>query len=309
MEFLEFQRQHPWRFSFAEITARPEPDFFEMQDVFTDESYLLYSPSMTNILETQNPALWFNLITFNGECRQTYGPIGAYTAFQPQDIHFFAMELNRGKGFEDGRELMKYVESNPAPYMYLFSGTNQPITFHKNDQIVQAVAEYLDDSFDSEVFGSDFKVEYSRDVYKLSLKGWDEFPHYTAAYFDEKEELLYLYSMTDRGFRQLVDRLNRCGYRLSHEPDIRVNMAMAKTAGDILKKKIELNRYEKLFSKNTPGSDDSEGLKEINAMLAELIPYLNTGQNPDLDALAAKYGQDPGNVKEIYEELKKKLKG
>jgi len=55
--------------------------------------------------------------------------------------------------------------------------------------------------------------------------------------YDEKEELLSLYSMTDRGFRMLVDRLNSCNYSLSYEPDMRVNMAMVETANEILKKR------------------------------------------------------------------------
>ncbi|TVR34913.1 MAG: hypothetical protein EA390_02455 [Balneolaceae bacterium] len=60
MAFLELQKDHPWRFSFAWITSNPEPDFFEMYDPFTYEYYLIYSPSMTKIRQTHNPTLWFN---------------------------------------------------------------------------------------------------------------------------------------------------------------------------------------------------------------------------------------------------------
>lgn len=306
MAFLEFQKEHPWRFSFAEITGRPEKDFFKMFDVFTDESYLIYSPGMTEIQQTQNPVLWFNLLAFNGECFQTYGPVSAYSAFEPEDIKFFATELNRGLWFESGRELMENVEQNPVPYMLLFFGSRLPITFHKDDQIVQILAEYLDDSFDADVFGKEFTKEYSEGVYKLSPAGWDQFPHYSAVYYDEEEKLLSIYSMTDRGFRNMVDRMNSYGYSLSYEPDIRVNMVMVETAKEIFRKEIRVNEYEKLFSIDEP-KGDTESLKNINAMLAELIPYINDEKKPDLIALASRYGVEPEEAREIYEQILNKV--
>ncbi|MCC5908720.1 MAG: hypothetical protein JJU13_21055 [Balneolaceae bacterium] len=300
--FLEFQKQHPWRFSFAKITGEPETDFFNMHDVFTGDSYLLYSPGMTDIRIAQNPRFWFNLISFNGQCWQTFGPIGAYSGFESQDILFYATELNQGQWFESGRELMANVEKNPVPYFYLISGANLPQSFHKEDQIVHIVAEYLDDAFDAAAFGDKFKVEYSREVYKLSLMGWDQFPHFTSAYYDEKEELLVLYSMTDRGFRELVNRLNECGYQLSYEPDIRVNIIMIETIKNILKKEIKLNRYDHLFYTESPNKESGE-LKKINAMITSMLPYINSGNKPDLDALAKQHGVDSEMAKDLYEQV------
>lgn len=302
MDFLELQKEHPWRFSFAEVTGRPELDFFEMVDVFTSESYLIYSPGMTDIQLAQNPTLWFNLIAFNGKCFQTYGPIAGYSGFEPEDILFFATQLNRGQWFENGREVMENVEENPVPYQFLFSGSNLPRTFHKDDQIVHIVAEYLDDSFDTDVLGKQFTKEFSEGVYKLSPAGWDQFPHYSAVYYDEDEELLTLYSMTDRGFRMLVDWLNGCGYRLSYEPDVRVNMVMVETVNDILKRVIRVNKYERLFSIDER-EGDSEPLKNINSMIAELTSNINAGKKPDLDTLAAQFNVPPETAREIYEQL------
>jgi len=84
------------------------------------------------------------------------GPISAYSAFEPEDIKLFTIELNRGQWFESGRELMENVEQNPVPYMLLFFGSRLPITFHKDDQIVQVLAKYDDDSFDPDIFGNEF---------------------------------------------------------------------------------------------------------------------------------------------------------
>jgi len=36
-EFLRFQSEHPWRFSFAEIVSNPADSFFSMEDVMTGE--------------------------------------------------------------------------------------------------------------------------------------------------------------------------------------------------------------------------------------------------------------------------------
>jgi hypothetical protein len=308
MAFLELQKQHPWRFSFAKITGRPDNDFFEMEDVFTGDSCLLYSPGTTDILLSQNINLCFNLIAWNGKCWQTYGPIGAYAGFEPQDILFFATELNHGQWIEDNNELMELVAENPVPYMYLFAGSNMPLVFRDDDQIVQITAEYLDDTFDAEDFRETFRVEYNRGVYKLSQANWSEFPHYSEAYYDEKEELLFLYSMTDRGFYKLIKQLNSCGYELTFEPDVRVNMGMVDTAKKILKKEIELNRYGHLFDKESPEMPPEE-LDNLNTMLTELIPYINSGDKPDLDKLAADYNQSPESVYELYENLKSKIAG
>ncbi len=78
MSFLELQASHPWRFSFAEINDQPESDFYQMKDVFIDESYQLYSPALTTIMLTEKVNLCLNLILFNGECWHTFGPIGTY---------------------------------------------------------------------------------------------------------------------------------------------------------------------------------------------------------------------------------------
>lgn len=307
MDFLRFQQEHPWRFSFAEIKANPEPDFFEMVDILTGEEYLLFSPGIASTQETYQPILWFNLISFNGECMQTFGPVGFYNGFEPDDIVFFATELNRGRWFEDGGEVMEDVEANPTPYALLISAATLPLVFNKENQIVQITVEYHDDNFDTAELSEDFKIEYNHGIYKLTLRGWSEFPHFSSAYFDEKEEILLLNSMTDQGFRELVNQLNKNGYQLSYAYDRRVNMTMVGIAGTILKKKIKLTPYDDLFSQEKP--DDDDGLEGLNAMLGELIPYVNSGKKPDFNALAAQYGVEPETVREFYEQTRKMIEG
>lgn len=304
MDFLQFQKDNPWRFSFSWITEQPEQDFFQMKDAFTGESYLLFSPSMSRIVSGRNIRLWFNLITYNGSCCQSYGPISAYTGFEPNDIQFFATEVNGGEWFEDGRELMQNVEQDPVPYMMLISGSTLPLTFHKDHQLVQATAEFRDDRFNPDDFKNHFKAEYSHGVYRFSLNGWDQYPHFCTVYFEEGEELLTLYSMTDFGFQKLVEAMNQSGYQLPYEPEQRVNMAMLNTAEKILKKEVQLGKYSDLFEKEIPEDEQAE-LEKINSFLNLLIPYINGGMNPDLETLAAEAGIDVETAKELYQQAKK----
>lgn len=306
MAFLEFQAKHPWRFSFAEITGQHAADFYEMADAFTGDSYLLFSPGIGKILASQKVRLCFNLISYNGRCWETYGPISPYLSYEPDDIRFFATQVNRGRWFENDMELMEFVESNPMPFMHLFVDSVTPQTYHKDDQIVQITAEYLDDSFNADMLRDRFTIEYTNGVYRISDPDWNQFPHFSTAYYDEREELLFLNSMTDRGFCTLVKQLNSCGYDLSFDPDFRVNMAMVQTTGDILKKEIDMNPYENLFS-SKPAPEESEGLDQMNFMLSALIPFLNAGQKPDFKEMSKTYSVPEETVRELYDQLRGKL--
>lgn len=306
MEFLEFQAENPWRYSFAEVAGHPANDFFEMDDVFTGESYLLYSPGLKKTLISQKITMCFNLISYNGKCWETYGPIAAYRGFEPSDIRYFATQVNQGYWFENDRELVEYVESNPVPFMHLIAGALIPRTFHVDDQIVQVTAEYQDDSFDSDLFRDLFKIEYSNEVFKLTQEEWYQFPHFAAAYYDEKEELLFLYSMTDRGFRYLVKQFNSCGYNLSFEPDFRVNTGMVELTNDLLKKEINLNPYDRFFS-NELEEEDSGNMESINTMLSAMVPLLNAGEQPDLEMMSITYGLPIETVQALYDQLRSRL--
>jgi hypothetical protein len=306
MEFLQSKSGHPWRYSFSEIIDEPAPGFFEMAGLFTDESYLLYSPSIRTILQNSDPLTWFSLIDFNGECYETYGPVVRFAGFEADDILFFARNA-ASEWLQSGREVAQAVEENPIPFCMLISGSTIPLVFKDNHQIVIANAEYeVFEPFHSERFRNDFLIEYSHGVYKLSSKEWGEFPHYSTAFYEENENLLTLYSMTDEGFEALVDALNSLGFALDYTPDERVNMGMKSTASDIFKEEFTLNRYNHLFSIDTP-PEEQKGLDQMNELLAELIPIINSRQTPDLDALAAKFGVNPDEVKEIYNVVKKKV--
>lgn len=301
MAFLRRNQAHPWRFSFSEIVDNPAKDFFEMEDVFTGENFLLYSPGTSNILQDQDPLLWFNLLSYNGSCYETYGVINPFESFEPEDILFYASQLNPNKWIEDSNQLMELVSKNPVPYMLLLLKSDLPLAFKEEDQFVQNTGEFLDDTFDSSSLKDSFTVEYTHDVYRLSLKDWSKFPHFSVAYFDEKEHLLFLSAMTDRGYDALVDALNNCDYNLPYNPDFRVNMGMMATAQEILKKDIRLNPYESLFE--DLDTEESGEMDNLNDMLAVIIPDINAGKKPDVKKLAQQYNVDEESARELIDQL------
>ncbi|MDP3001924.1 MAG: hypothetical protein Q8N38_02200 [Bacteroidales bacterium] len=302
--YLEFQAEQAWRFSFSVIKNRPAERFFIMEDVFSNQEFLLYSPGVTKTLEDQSVILWLNLISYNGACWQSFGPIGAYKSFEPDDIFFFATELKPDIAGE--QELLANLEYNPIPYMMLLSGANFPLIYNKEDQLIHAMAEYDLDSINTKSLTKSFKTEYNKGVYRLSLKNWSEPPHFSQAYFDENKKIILLSSMTDRGFKALAEGLNKYGYNFSADPFLRVNLTMISTASDILKKKIRLIEYEDLFSIETSPSDQ-ENLDKLNMFLGLVMPDINAGREPDIDVLAVKAGVDIKTARALIKQIKGKL--
>jgi hypothetical protein len=298
--WIEFQEKHPWRFSFSIIKDRPAECFFIMEDVFSEQEFLLYSPGVAKTLEDQSIILWLNLISYNGTCWQSFGPIGAYKSFEPDDIFFFATELKQD--IADEKELMINLEHNPIPYMMLLSGANYPLTYNKGDQLIHVTAEYDLDTINTKNLTKSFITEYNKGVYRLSLKSWYELPHFSQAYFDENKKIILLTSMTDVGFNALTEGFNEYGYDFSSEPFVRVNISMIITASDILKREIRINEYEDLFSKET-SPQSQENLDKINTFLRSILPDINAGRSPDIDSLATKAGVDIEIARDLLERI------
>lgn len=113
-----YLRQHapsPWYFRFCMITGNPEPDFYQMRDVFTGFEFLLFSQWVTKELASGHVRLWFTLVTNNGFCFQTYGPILKFKQFDPEKIFHFATILN--PEIKNAEDLVRDMQENPVPYM------------------------------------------------------------------------------------------------------------------------------------------------------------------------------------------------
>jgi len=298
--FLNEQASVAWRFSFSIITGMPEIDFYEMEDVFSGEAFLLYSPSVSRTLNEGGVSLWFNLIGFNGHCWQSFGPVIGFRCFDRDDIFFFATELN--PKIETEQTLMADVELNPIPYMMLISGSNYPSTAKDEDEVLHLVAEYPLSDFDSNTFKEEFQIEYAQDVFRLKLRNWEEFPHFATAYFVENEHSLLLTAMTNRGFTALAHALNKYGLKISAEADIRLHLPMTICIKEILGKELQLNPYERLFERK-PMPSEKENLSRLNRFLSLALPFINDGQEPDVAALAQEAGVDEDTAREILGQM------
>lgn len=301
LNFLRQHSAHPWRYSYSGIIANPETDFYEMEDVFNGETFLLYSPSVTQTLSKESVSLWFNLIMFNGSCWQTFGPVIPFRSFKPDDIFFFATELN--PLIETEEDLMADVEENPFPYLMLIGASTYPVTVHGKDEIVQLVAEHPLEIFDNSLLKPDFILEYAKAVYRIINPKWSDPPHLAAAYYSEEKKSLLLTALTDRGFNSLVKLMNKHGFKLPPEADIRVHLPMLIAIKNILGKDLKLNPYEKLFEhRSTPAEYDK--MAKLNHLLSLALPFINAGKEPDVEALAKEAGVD---IKAARAVLKKSI--
>jgi len=304
-QFLKEQLAQPWRFSFSMLIENPAPDFYQMKDVFSGESFLLYSRSTTQTLKEQTPLLWFNLIAFNGECWQTFGPVSSYQSFDEDDIFFFATEVDLNI---EGEEMLRQdIERNPVPYMLLLTGSRFPVTFNKKDELLILFSDHDLESLDTEPLKENFKVEYNSGVYRLSLKHWDAMPHFAVAYYDEGEAVLMLTSMTERGFDALTQKLNGDGFGLPAEPQIRVHPSMLVTAERIFNAKLELNPYEKLFTTES-SPEVKEELEKMNLFLQLALPAINAGRKLDIEALAKQAGVDVSLAEQLVANTMEKVR-
>jgi hypothetical protein len=186
--------------------------------------------------------------------------------------------------------------------MMLLSGANIPLIYSKEAQIVIVLAEYDLDTINTKDLTKSFKAEYNKGVYRLSLNNWSDLPHFSQAYFDEKKKFILLTAMTDIGFKALVEGLNEYGYNLSLNPFLRVNLTMLTTASDILKRKIKLNEYEHLFTKETSPAV-KENLGKLNLLLKLAMPDINSGLEPDIEALAEKAGVDLQTASDLIKQI------
>lgn len=70
----------------------------------------------------------------------------------------------------------------------------------------------------------------------------------------------------------------------------------------------ELLPFEEYFSQDPAEQESNQSLDAMNDFLAELISAINSKASFDLDELILRTGEDPIAVKEIYQDLMKKLK-
>jgi hypothetical protein len=299
-DYIQQQMKNPWQFSFGVVEENPALHVYKMVDVFRGHAYYLYSPGMTATLQEQNVRMWFNLVAFNGECWETFGPINGYQAFDADDIFFFATEWNFR--IQNEEDLVNDIERNPTPYALLFSGSQLPAMMKGQHEMIHLAAWLELEKFSTGLLDNNFKTAYNNGVYQLVLKQWSDFPHYAIGYYDEELKELMLTAFTESGYEALAGKLRQCGFNTG-EADVRVRPTMVNTASEILRKKIELNPYEEYFDVQGDPAVEAN-IEKINRVLQLALPYINNNQQPDIDALAAQAGV---NLEEVREAVEKSI--
>jgi hypothetical protein len=81
---------------------------------------------------------------------------------------------------------------------------------------------------------------------------------------------------------------------------------MVNTASEILKKKIDLIKYEKLFLKKSSPAE-KENLDKLNHLISLALPDINAGREPDVKSLAEKAGLDFDAARDILDQVTKNI--
>lgn len=303
--YLRKVAERPWRFSFSAIMDSPADGFYEMEDVFTGEDYLLYSGAVTRTLSEQPILLWLNLIVFNGKCWETYGPVTGFQSFEAEDIFFYSSILTTT--LESEADLMEDLEENPVPYMMLVSSANYPLVRDADHEIVQVVGQQSCSLSEISALKNDFKVEYSQGIYKISHAEWSVAPHFAEAYYDEDNGQIFLTALTDQGYFEMANSLNEYPVNIPDEPDIRVHLPMIITIQNLIDKDFEFFKFNRFFEP-AASSENDPLTGRLNELLELAIPYLNAGKEPDIDAMARQVGINPELARELLQHTMERYK-
>jgi hypothetical protein len=303
--FLNHQSEHPWRYCFARITDHPEKDFFVFYDEFLDDEFLLYSHGVEAYFESNHEnSLYFMLIGFNGKCWQSFGVILPFRSFDADDIYFYGTEVF--SEVESDETLMESVYKNPMPYFMLGIGMEHPVTVNNDHILRQYFAVDNVGEIETDKLREDFSIHWNKDVYRLTDKDLSGPPHFAKAYFVEKTGELQRHALTEFGFTELSRVLIEAGVKIEPEENISVSLTMLTTMEQILKRSIVLDHFEKVFPDKIENEADDETLERINHFMQGLLPYINSGEKPDIKKLAEQYDLEHETAQGIYDLLKSK---
>lgn len=307
--FFKDQLANPWRFSFSEIIDNPKENFFKMFDIFREEEFLLYSPSVQEISEEHSIQLWLNLIQYNGSCWQSFGPIGSYNSFNADDIYFFATELD--PAIESDQDIANHIEKDPAPYMMLFSGSRYPEIYSKEHQTKHLMTVYDKIKIDFEKLEEHFEIESNSKIYRFKDPELHLHPHFAFVYYNSDTEELIFEAMTEHGFVNIFKLWNKAGYDLFPLPDLCVKPSMLTTAQQITRKKAEISPYASYFDneevENVGSSPSTEEIKKINEFMQLALPMANSGRKPDIAKLAKQVNLDESIASQVFEQMMERI--
>lgn len=302
--FLESRLFNLWHFAFARVKEDLGNDFFVMRNVLTKEEFLLYSPGVGKYESDGEHSLYFILLTFNGECYQTYGPIMPYSGLQPLDLLYFAGQLD--EKINEYSEVHQKIQEDPVPFMLLMVASTFPLTFHKKDLVVFGLSEVNVASLDLKRWEDSFKIEEQDGVYELNLKRWWSHPHFAHCHYAPHDGKFIVSAATERGWEKLVQVINDLGIELDLQPDACATAAGAIGTERVLGKNGVRSPYGEMFVPEISEEEEAE-LERINYFLSLLMPYLNSGEEYDLRELADRAGIAYDEAHMVAEQIKERF--
>lgn len=314
-QFLKEHQKRPWRYVFSRIFSNPSADFYEMEDILSGNHFLFYSPSLKDTLKETTPTLWLLFIGYNGHCWQSSGLNIPLANVTPDDIFYFATEIN--PRIEDEDDIIDDMDNNPMPYLMLMNLGISPIIHHKDHKLAHWSAKnhVTNFHFDVSKMKQSFFIAWNEDVFELKLKRFNQFPHYAVAYYDESKKILFRYAFTEHGFSKLTQALNKTGLNLFDEAEIIVSFHMHQLLESMLKKEIVINPYNFLFEKdNHPNSSDKEDNEEeeelvnFRKFMDVAVSKYNNNEPIDVDSIAKQFGADIELARRVWKNFSEALK-
>ncbi|MBE0643513.1 MAG: hypothetical protein IH600_05495 [Bacteroidetes bacterium] len=304
--YLEAQITHPWRWCFSRVLERPHKDFFEMEDVCTEEIFLLYSPGMTRQIESDGlPMITLLLVGNNGACWQTYGTIMPFMGLFAFDPLFVAQQINLLAHRMD--EVPAVMDRSPLPFAMLWHGGNLPAMVHRGDFLVYHRTDLHRVNIPLDLLRTHFRIEKEGSVVHLSLKYWSKHPHFAEAFYDEKRRHLLVTAMTNRGYEKLVAAFAECNVKLPATAHRRGSMAAVSMISKVFGYDPTDHPYQELFAEPVSEMESKES-ERINRFLALYVQSRNDGTDCDIDATARSVGLDPAAAREIVATVDRKFR-
>ncbi|MBF0432260.1 MAG: hypothetical protein HQK83_13330 [Fibrobacteria bacterium] len=305
-KFFENHLQRPWRFSFCVIKHEPADNFFEMQDLFSNETFLLYSPGIKDMCEQYGDIKsFFILMNNNGSCYQSFSIINYFMSFDASDFFFFARQLNPEMIFHNQAQVL--IEENPIPFMLLYLFAEFPVNISRGQRLVYCFSEYQLDDFEPDEYRNDFVIEKKQQLFRLGLKRWQGFPHLAHCYFHRKKRRFIITAMTVKGYDNLIEALNKTGYDFPFNPDVSASPVMLQVVKRFFNIKHDLDPYGKFFEKNQEPANTEE-MGKLNVFMGMLMKSLDSRETFDISEMAEEAGVDLETAEQIAESVAKKLR-
>jgi len=300
-DILKEASRFPYKYVFVDVLESPAPDFYKVQNVFTDEVMLVYSPGMTH--DVKRAGMFFLLVYNNGQCYQTFGPMGGFMGFDADDVHCYATEWE--PDLQSDLELSAYIQKNPLKFSALLAYSNLPFTAHKEHVVVETITFADAGKLNQQKLKKYFTNENIGGLSRYTHKKYGEFPHFATLYHDLPEEELVLVAMTEKGHEELVKSVLEMGVELPVKISLRIHSSMRLAMEEVFRREIAFHPYEGIFDVADPSEKDK--LAPINEFLSLMIEQVNVNKKPDLKKLSEKCGIDLQTANDLYKMVLEKV--